>query len=758
MSLRDDALAYHSHEKAGKLEIIATKPLSTQYDLSLAYSPGVAEPCREIAADADRSFLYTARANLVAVISDGSAVLGLGNIGPEASKPVMEGKAVLFKKFAGVDSVDLELRRESIDAFIETIASLEPSFGGINLEDIKAPECFEIEARLKQRMAIPVMHDDQHGTAIISGAALVNGLEIAGKNLADVNVVVLGAGAAAIACARFYLTLGVQRDHIVMIDKDGVLRNDGSRDLGYMAEFATDRPVSDLAEALRGADVLLGLSAGNIVSQEMVRSMADNPIIFALANPDPEIGYDEARAARKDLIMATGRSDTPNQVNNVLGFPYIFRGALDVGAREINDQMKVAAAEAIAALAREPVPEAVSRVYAVSELEFGREYLIPKPLDPRLITTIAPAVARAAMETGVARGTITDWPQYEARLLERVGLGQKLITGVISQARRAPKRVVFPEAEDYEVIKAAQIAASQGIADPILLGRRGTIDRLIQQHGLRLLEQHTIIDPSTDKERLRRYAELYFATRQRRGVTLRDARQTMQDLNYFGAAMVETGEADAMVSGRTLAFPRVIKPALQIIGMDDTTRRVAGMYLVNTRHGAYFFADTTVNIDPDVAALLDIVGLTAQTVRRFNLEPVIAVIGHSNFGSVKSTEAAKAAEVVRRSWQRYPGLIIDGELQANVALDSELLAKTYPFSKLVGHRVNTLVFADLSPGNVAYKLLGHLGDAELIGPILMGMKKPVHVLQMGSNAREIVNIVALAVAEAQGSAAVTPAM
>ena len=440
----------------------------------------------------------------------------------------------------------------------------------------------------------------------------------------------------------------------------------------------------------------------------------------------------------------------------MLGFPYIFRGALDVGAREINDQMKVAAAEAIAGLARDPVPEAVSRVYADSNLRFGREYLIPKPLDPRLITTIAPAVARAAIETGVARTTITDWPQYEARLLERVGLGQKLITGVISQARRAPKRVVFPEAEDYEVIKAAQIAASQGIANPILLGRRDKIDQLIQQHGLWLLEHHTIIDPTTDKERVRRYAELYFVSRQRRGVTYRDARQTVLDFNYFGAAMVETGEADAMVSGRAQAYSRVIKPALQIIGMDATTRRVAGMYLVNTRHGTYFFADTTVNIDPDVSALLDIVGLTAQTVRRFNLEPVIAVISHSNFGSVDSAESIKAAEVVRRSRQRYPGLIIDGELQANVALDNELLTKTYPFSKLVGHQVNTLVFADLSPGNVAYKLLGQLGDAELIGPILMGMKKPVHVLQMGSNAREIVNIVALAVAEAQGTKAVIP--
>lgn len=756
MSLRDDALAYHGPEKPGKLEIIATKPLSTQYDLSLAYSPGVAEPCREIAEHADRSFLYTARANLVAVISDGSAVLGLGNIGPEAAKPVMEGKAVLFKKFAGIDSVDLELRRESIDAFVETIACLEPSFGGINLEDIKAPECFEIESRLKRRMAIPVMHDDQHGTAIISGAALVNGLELAGKTPAEVNVVVLGAGAAAIACARFYLTLGVQRRNIVMIDKEGVLRNDGGRELGYMAEFATDRAVSDLAAALRGADVLLGLSAGNIVNPAMVRSMADNPIIFAMANPDPEIGYAEARAARDDLIMATGRSDTPNQVNNVLGFPYIFRGALDVGAREINDRMKVAAAEAIAGLAREPVPEAVSRVYTDANLRFGREYLIPKPLDPRLITTIAPAVARAAIETGVARTTITDWPQYEARLLERVGLGQKLITGVIGQARRAPKRVVFPEAEDYEVIKAAQIAAGQGIADPILLGRRDKIDQLIQQHGLELLERHTIIDPTADKERARRYAELYFDARQRRGVTYRDALQTMQNRNYFGAAMVNTGEADAMVSGRVQAYSRVIKPALQIIGMDTTTRRVAGMYLVNTRHGTYFFADTTVNIDPDVAALLDIVGLTARTVRRFNLEPVIAVISHSNFGSVDSAEAVKAAEVVKRSRRRYPGLIIDGELQANVALDNELLAKTYPFSKLVGHQVNTLVFADLSPGNVAYKLLGQLGDAELIGPILMGMKKPVHVLQMGSNAREIVNVVALAVAEAQGTEAVVP--
>lgn len=759
MSLKDEALRYHRDGTPGKLEITPTKPLTTQYDLSLAYSPGVAEPCRAIAEDPDASFEYTARANMVAVVTDGSAVLGLGNIGPEASKPVMEGKSVLFKRFAGVDSVDLELKRESIDGFIDTVAALEPSFGGINLEDIKAPECFEIEARLKERMNIPVMHDDQHGTAIITGAALFNACEIAGKSPKDLNVVVIGAGAAALACTRFFISLGVRREKIVMFDKDGVLRADSDRDLGPAAAFATSREIESLDDALDGADVLLGLSAANIVSPEQIARMAAKPIVFALANPDPEIDPEIARTARPDLIIATGRSDTANQVNNVLGFPYIFRGALDVGAREINDEMKVAAAKAIAALAREPIPEAVSRVYAGEHLSFGPEYLIPKPLDPRLITTIAPAVARAAIETGVARRTITDWPQYEARLLERVGMGQKLITGIIAEARRAPQRVVFPEALDYEVLKAAEMAAAQGIAHPILLGPVTEIRGRINRHHLANLQEAVIMDPMAEGDRVERFAASLFRKRQRRGMTLYNARRLLQEYDYFAAALVEAGEADAMVSGRTRPYPQVIRPALHVIGTaihpmatGSSPRdrgRVAGMYVVNTRRGTFFFADTTVNENPDLDTLMDIIDLTVERVRGFDVEPVVALLSYSNFGSAPGEQATRMAEATKRAKERFPDITIDGEIQANVALDPELLAENYPFSDLVGKRVNTFIFPNLSSGNIAYKLLARLGGGELLGPILSGMAKPVHTLQLGAEAREILQITALAVTDAQ---------
>ena len=751
MGLREEALEYHRSGRPGKIEVAATKPLTTQYDLSLAYSPGVAEPCREIAADPDASFEYTARGNMVAVVTDGSAVLGLGNIGPEAAKPVMEGKSVLFKRFAGVDSVDIELRRESVDQFVDAVAALEPTFGGINLEDIRSPECFEIERRLKERMDIPVMHDDQHGTAIITGAALLNACAITGREIGNVRIVVLGAGAAAMACTRFFVTLGADRDGIVMFDKDGAIRRgDPKRDPADPAmEFATDRAIERLEEALDGADMLLGLSVGNIVTADQLAKMADQPIVFALANPDPEIDPERARAARPDVIIATGRSDTPNQVNNVLGFPYIFRGALDVGAREINDEMKIAAARAIASLAREPIPEVVTRVYAQKAFQFGTDYILPKPLDPRLITTIAPAVARAAIDTGVARRAIADWPDYEAHLLERIGMGQKLITGTIGRARRDPRTVVFPEALDYEVLKAAAMAASQGVARPVLLGPVDQLKESITRHGLHDLKDARLIDPQEESERTVRFADTLYQRRQRRGLARSEARKLMEDYNYFAAALVDAGEADAMVSGRTRPYPQIIRPALHMIGTAPGVRRVSGLYIVTTRHGTYFFADTTVNVDPDMDIFMDIIGLTIQRVRDFNVEPVVAILSYSNFGSAPGEQATRMAEVARLARKRFPDVTIDGEIQANIALDPELLERTYPFSRLVGKRVNTLIFPNLSSGNIAYKLLGRMGGGETLGPILSGMRRPVHILQMGAEAREILQMTAVAVLDAQ---------
>lgn len=755
MGLKEDALAYHGGGRPGKLEIRATKPLSTQYDLSLAYSPGVAEPCREIAADPDASFAYTSRANLVAVITDGTAVLGLGNIGPAASKPVMEGKAVLFKRFAGIDSVDLEITRESVDQFVDALAAMEPSFGGINLEDIKAPECFEIERRLKERLEIPVMHDDQHGTAIIAGAALLNALEIAGKEPEQVRIVVIGAGAAAIACSRFFVSLGVRRDHIRMFDKDGLV-HDGRTDLApAIAEFAVPAEEGSSAEsvtigaALQGADVMLGLSVGGIVSAEDIAGMAPDPVILALANPDPEIDPDLARTTRPDAIIATGRSDTPNQVNNVLGFPYIFRGALDVGAREINDEMKIAASRAIAALAREPVPETVSRVYSDTGLAFGREYILPKPLDPRLITTIAPAVAQAAIQTGAARRSIPDRPEYEAELLERVGMGQKLVTAVIARARRAPRTVAFPEAEDYEVLKAAEMAATQGIASPVLIGDTGRIAALVEEHGLTALRAAPRLDPVTDETRRCRFAEAYHERRRRRGVTRDLAERLMLEHDYFADALLKAGEVDAVVSGRTRPYPKVLRPALQTIGTNGTVDHVSGLYVVSTAGGTYFFADTTVNVDPDVPAFLDIIGLTIERVRDFDIEPVLALLSYSNFGSAPGEQASRMAEVTERAKERFPEVVLDGEIQANVALDPALIAVNYPFSPLAGRRVNTLIFPNLSSGNIAYKLLAQLGGGELIGPVLSGLARPVQILQMGASAREILQMTAIAVLDAQ---------
>ncbi|SEG07265.1 NADP-dependent malic enzyme [Algoriphagus boritolerans] len=747
---KQDALNYHSQGSPGKIEVIPTKPVSSQIDLALAYSPGVAEPCKEIEADKENLYKYTAKGNLVAVISNGTAVLGLGDIGPEASKPVMEGKAVLFKKFAGIDVFDLEIDEKDPKKLIQIIKSLEPTFGGINLEDIKAPECFEIEQTLKQQMKIPVMHDDQHGTAIISGAALMNGLEIVDKKIDQIKLVVSGAGAAAISCVRFYVSLGVKKENIIVCDKDGVIRSDRPGLSAIHAEFATDKNIQHIHEALPGADVFLGLSAGNIITQEMIKSMAPNPIVFALANPDPEISYDLAIAARKDIIMATGRSDHPNQVNNVLGFPYIFRGALDVRATVINEEMKLAAAMAIAKLAKEPVPETVNKAYGDQNMAFGKLYLIPKPVDPRLITTIAPAVAKAAIESGVAKKMIHDWEAYELELQKRIGIDQRLMSIVIGRAKKDPKRVVFGEADNLKILKAAQTLRDEKIAVPILLGNREKILALIENNALDLAHV-TIVDPLEETAMIEKFGKFLYEKRQRKGMTLFDANRLVKERNYFGAMMVETGSADAFISGLTRDYPKTILPSLQTIGVKKGVNRVAGMYIMNTPKGPYFFADATVNLNPTAEELVEIIGLTANAVKFFNMEPRIALLSYSNFGSAQGDIPAKMSKATALAKAKYPELIIEGEMQANVALNQELQREVYPFSALADKKVNTLIFPDLASSNIAYKLLAELGNAEAIGPILLGMSKPVHILQLGSSIREIVNMVAIAVVDAQSS-------
>ncbi len=746
---REDALAYHSQGQPGKIEVVPTKVLSSQLDLALAYSPGVAEPCKEIAANPEDSYKYTSRGNLVAVITNGTAVLGLGNIGPEASKPVMEGKGVLFKKFAGIDVFDIEIDCNDPKEFIRIVKSLEPTFGAVNLEDIKAPECFYIEQELRRLMNIPVMHDDQHGTAIISSAALLNALEVVGKKTEDIRLVVNGAGAAAIACVKLYVALGVKRENIVMNDIAGILHADREDLDEIRREFATRRPVTSLLEAMQDADVFLGLSAGNVITPAHLKVMAANPIVFALANPDPEIAYDLAIASRPDIIMATGRSDNPNQVNNVLGFPYIFRGALDVRATEINEAMKLAAVNAIADLAKEAVPEVVNKAYENNALSFGREYLIPKPLDPRLITTISPAVAKAAMDSGVARRNIPDWNAYHEELEKRVGIDQRLMSRVIGRARQEPKRVVFAEADNYKILKAAQIILDEGIGVPILLGNKDRIREISRQNKIELDCNCLIIDPYEDHERFDRYAAMFYEKRQRKGVTLHDSRKLMRDRNYFGAMMVATGEGDALISGLTKEYARTIRPALQVIGVEDGRRRVAGMYIIQNKKQAYFFADTTVNENPTAGELVEIIGLASRKVRFFDVEPRIAVLSYSNFGSNPGEIPAKTIEATRLAKQKYPDLVIDGDIQANVALNTRLLQENYPFSTLAQTSANTLIFPGLASGNIAYKLLQEIGGAEAIGPILMGMRKPVHILQLGSSIREIVNMVAIAVVEAQ---------
>ncbi|MTI39186.1 NADP-dependent malic enzyme [Fulvivirga lutimaris] len=745
---REDALNFHTQGQPGKIEVVPTKPMASQMDLALAYSPGVAEPCKEIAANKDDVYKYTAKGNLVGVISNGTAVLGLGNIGPEASKPVMEGKGVLFKKFAGIDVFDIEIDEEDPDKFIQIVKSLEPTFGGINLEDIKAPESFKIEKALKEQMNIPIMHDDQHGTAIISAAALINALELVNKKIEDISIVVNGAGAAAIACTKIYLSLGATKDNIIMCDSKGVINTKRDNIDESKAEFITNKDIDTLEEAIKGADFFLGLSVADILTPENIKSMADSPIVFALANPNPEIAYDLAKEVRSDIILATGRSDHPNQVNNVLGFPYIFRGALDVRSTMINEEMKLAAVHALAALAKEVVPDLVNKAYGDDKIQFGPEYLIPKPLDPRLITTISPAVAKAAMDSGVAKIKITNWEEYKLDLQKRIGIDQKLISRVISRAKKNPKRVVFAEAHDLRILKAAQIVADEGIGFPILLGKRSIIDKLIKENNLDLVDCQ-IYDTYEEDDLVEKFAQFYYDKRKRKGVTLYDANKLMRERNTFGSMLVEHDMADGLLSGLTKDYPKTILPALQVIGMEPEVKRVAGMYIMITKKGTFFFADTTVNVDPTPEELVDIIGMTARGVKFFDFEPRIAVLSYSNFGSSKGALPTKIQTAVKLAKQKFPELNIEGDIQANVALDTSIQKENYPFSDLAEKGANTLIFPNLAAGNIAYKLLMEIGGAETIGPILLGMKKPVHVLQLGSSVREIVNMAAITVVDSQ---------
>jgi malate dehydrogenase (oxaloacetate-decarboxylating)(NADP+) len=745
---REDALNYHMQGQPGKIEVVPTKVLSSQLDLALAYSPGVAEPCKEIALNKEDVYKYTAKGNLVAVITNGTAVLGLGDIGPEAAKPVMEGKAVLFKKYAGIDSFDIEIDEKDPDAFIKIVKALEPTFGGINLEDIKAPECFKIETELREKMHIPIMHDDQHGTAIISCAALLNALEIVKKKLSEITIVVNGAGAAAVSCTKLYMALGAKKENIIMCDSKGVLHKNRTNLDDIKKQFVTDRNLTTLQEAMKGADVFVGLSVADAITPEDLLNMADNPIVFALANPNPEIDYDLARKTRRDAILATGRSDHPNQVNNVLGFPYIFRGALDVRATEINEAMKLAAVHALAELTKEAVPDMVVKAYGADKLQFGPEYLIPKPLDPRLITTVSPAVAKAAMESGIAKNPISDWGAYHHDLQKRIGIDQKLMSRIIDRAKSNPKRVVFAEATHHKILKAAQVLKDEGIAHPILLGNKAEILALIKEHDLDL-QDCPIIYPREEDETVARYAEVFYKKRQRKGATYQDCIRLMKERNYFGSMMVELGDADALVSGLTKDYPKTISPALQVIGVAESVNRVAGMYIITNKRGTYFFSDTTVNVDPDAEELAQIIELTARGVRFFDMEPRIAMLSYSNFGSSKGEIPDKAKEAVRLARAKNPGLVVEGDIQANVALNTEIQQETYPFSALSQEGANTLIFPNLASGNIAYKLLMEIGGAETIGPILLGMKKPVHILQLGSSIREIVNMAAIAVVDAQ---------
>lgn len=747
---KQDALDYHSKGRPGKIEVVPTKPHSTQRDLALAYSPGVAVPCMQIHENEEDVYKFTAKGNLVAVISNGTAVLGLGDIGPLASKPVMEGKGLLFKIYADIDVFDIEIDASDPDKFIETVKAISPTFGGINLEDIKAPDAFHIEEVLKKELNIPIMHDDQHGTAIISGAALLNALEITGKKIEEVTLLVSGAGAAAISCAKLYVSLGMKRENIKMFDSKGLLhrhRNDLDK---YKQEFAFHDHDQALEDAFHGADIFLGLSKGNLVTKEMVKAMGPNPIVFALANPDPEISYQDAMEARKDIIMATGRSDNPNQVNNVLGFPYIFRGALDVRATKINEEMKIAAVRAIAKLTKESVPEEVNMAYGGRNLSFGPEYIIPKPFDPRLISHVSPAVAQAAMDSGVAKKHITNWPLYKLELNKRLGLDNKLLRQITQMAKRNPKRIVFAEADHYPVLKAAQIVWDEGIGIPILLGNSNKINALLEENHIDM-EGALIIDPKAEEwtDTLHQYAKIFWQSRMRKGETLITALKKLRDRNHFGAMMVDQGDADVMITGVTQSYPACIRPVLQIIGLRSEVKVVAGMYAIQTKNGPIFLADTTINKNPSAVEVAEIAMMASNTVMQFGIVPRVALLSYSNFGSTRdeSTEKmAHAREILKR---KVPDLIVDGEMQGNFALNAELLHSTFPFSELSKYGANILIFPNLESGNISYKLIQEIAGVDSTGPILLGMKKAVHVLQLGSSVNEIVNMAIIGVADAQ---------
>ncbi len=747
---REDALEYHIQGRPGKIEVVPTKPYSTQRDLTMAYSPGVAEPCLEIEKNPEDAYKYTAKGNLVAVISNGTAVLGLGDIGALASKPVMEGKGMLFKIYADIDVFDIEIDTKDIDQFVMTVKNIAPTFGGINLEDIKAPECFEIERRLKEELDIPLMHDDQHGTAIISAAGLINAVEISGKKLSNIKLVINGAGASANSCAKMYIAVGVKKENILMLDSKGVIHK-GRKDLDqYKSFFASDNTkLNTLEEAIKGADVFVGLSKGNILNKELVKTMAKNCVVFALANPTPEISYEDAITAREDIIVATGRSDNPNQVNNVLGFPFIFRGAMDVRATCINEEMKLAATLAIAGLAKEAVPDYVNLAYGSKNLSFGPDYIIPKPIDNRLISAVSSAVAKAAIDSGVAKKTISNWDAYRAELENRLGKDNKLMRSLANKAKSNPKRVVFTEADTYKILKAAQVVRDEGIATPILLGKKEKIHAISEENHIDLSDM-LIIDPYTEEEERRNeFGDQLWRKRQRRGLTQYDARKLMGDRNYFGAMMVESGMADAMISGLTRKYGQPIKPALEIIGVQPNVCRVAGLYVMITKKGPYFFADTTMNADPTAEELVDIAVLTANTVKQFNITPRIAMLSYSNFGSAEGEVPKKVSKAVSILHKNYPGLIVDGDIQANFATNNALLQEQFPFSTLADKNANVFIFPNLAAGNIAYKLMQELGGAEAIGPVLMGLRKPVHVLQLGSSVREIVNMVTISVVDAQ---------
>ncbi len=747
--LRDDALLYHSQGRPGKIEVIPTKPYSSQRDLSLAYSPGVAEPCLEIKKDPRKAYDYTSKGNLVGVISNGTAVLGLGDIGAVAGKPVMEGKGVLFKIFAGIDVFDIEIDEKAPDKFIEIVKAISPTFGGINLEDIKAPECFEIEERLKKELDIPIMHDDQHGTAIISACGLLNALELNGKKIEDIQIVVNGAGAAANSCTQLYIALGAKPENIVMLDSKGVI-NTARTDLNDRKKpFATTREITTLEEAVKDADMFLGLSVADVLTPEMLRSMSNDPIVFALANPNPEISYELAMESRDDIIFATGRSDYPNQINNVLGFPYIFRGALDVQATTINEEMKVATVYALAELTKKAVPDAVNAAYSIKKLSFGRDYIIPKPLDPRLLTAVAPAVAKAAMESGVARRPITNWEEYHHKLREMMGLDNKLIRRLYDMARQNPKRVVFSETNHLNMLKAAETAYAEGICNPILLGNEEKIAKVARENHISLKGIEIVnLRHDREEERRQRYAGILSKKRKRQGMTFDEAVEKMFERNYFGMMMVETGEADAIITGVFSKYADTTEIAKEVIGIRDGINHVGAMHIVNTKKGMLFLADTLFNRHPGTEALIDIARLANSTVKFFNYEPVIAMLSYSNFGADPVGSPASVHRVVETLHERYPEMVVDGEMQVNYALDKELRDRKYPFTRLRDKEVNTLIFPNLSSANSAYKLLKETGMEEFIGPIQMGLNKPVHILDVDTSVRDIVNMVAVAVVDA----------